>query len=117
MSLLQEIISSVLILTGAAFMVIASIGLLRLPDFFIRNSASTKATTLGLGLILAGIGVHFNSIQVFLEVAAIIAFILLISPLAAHIIARAAYKTQVPFWKKTHLQDLEQGQHTEKPRK
>lgn len=107
MQLFIEILSSALILLGTVFMIISAIGLIRLPDFYIRNSASTKATTLGLGLILLGIGIYFNRFQVFMEITAILFFILLISPLAAHIIARAAYKTKVPFWKKTNLKEME----------
>lgn len=117
MQLFIEILSSILILMGTAFMIISAIGLIRLPDFYIRNSASTKATTLGLGLILLGIGIYFNRFQVFMEITAILLFILLISPLAAHIIARAAYKTQVPFWDKTNLKEMEENKEVESPDK
>jgi len=98
-------------------MVISAIGLIRLPDFYIRNSASTKATTLGLGLILLGIGIYFNRFQVFMEITAILYFILLISPLAAHITARAAYKTKVPFWDKTNLKEMEGNTGDNTPKK
>lgn len=117
MQLFIIILSSVLILMGTVFMIISAIGLIRLPDFYIRNSASTKATTLGLGLILLGIGIYFNRFQVFMEITAILFFILLISPLAAHIIARAAYKTKVPFWEKTNLKEMEESKVVESPGK
>lgn len=109
MSILKEIISAALILSGVLFMIISAVGLIRLPDFYIRNSASTKAATLGLGLILLGTGVYFNDIQVFLELFAILFFIVLIAPLAAHIVSRAAFKTKVPFWKNTDLSEIEGG--------
>lgn len=106
-SLLKEVISSVFIMLGVLFMLIAAIGLIRFNDFYIRNSASTKATTLGLGLILLGIAIYFNEFDVFLELGTIICFILIIAPLAAHVMARAAYITGIPFWKGTNLDEAD----------
>ncbi len=105
--MIKEILSSVFILVGAVFMLISSIGMIRLPDFYIRNSASTKAVVLGVLLILLGVGIHYNDIMIFIEIFAIIFFIFLISPLAAHIVSRAAVITEVKFWDKTILKDLQ----------
>jgi multicomponent Na+:H+ antiporter subunit G len=106
---LQEILSAIFIVFGTFFMLISSIGLIRLPDFYIRNSASTKALALGLGLILFGIAIYYNKIDIFIELAVIFFFIYLITPLSAHIIARAAAKSDVKFWEKTqNLQALDQ---------
>lgn len=102
-----QILSLFFIVPGVLFMLVSSVGLIRLPDFYIRNSASTKAMTLGTGLVLVGVIISFNSIDVMAELLAIIFFILLITPLAAHIMTRAAVKTGVPFWKKTSLKELE----------
>lgn len=105
---LIEITSSFFIILGTFFMVISSVGLIRLPDFYIRNSASTKALALGIGLILLGIAIYYNQIDIFLELGAIFFFIYLITPLSAHIIARAAAKSGVKFWEKTqNLEALE----------
>jgi len=104
--MIQEILSAVFILAGSIFMLIASIGMIRLPDFYIRNSASTKAVVLGVLLILLGVGIHYNDTIVFIEIFAILLFIFLIAPLAAHIVSRAAVITQVKFWEKTKLDEL-----------
>jgi len=104
--MIQEILSAVFILAGSIFMLIASIGTIRLPDFYIRNSASTKAVVLGVLLILLGVGIHYNDTIVFIEIFAILLFIFLIAPLAAHIVSRAAVITQVKFWEKTKLDEL-----------
>ncbi|MEQ8549978.1 MAG: monovalent cation/H(+) antiporter subunit G [Cyclobacteriaceae bacterium] len=101
-----EILSLIFILSGSVFMLISAVGLIRLPDFYIRNSASTKAATLGLGLILAGTALFFNQIMVFIEIFAIFLFVFMIAPLAAHIVARAAFKDNIPFWKKTNLVEI-----------
>lgn len=112
--MIKEIISSIFLVTGALFMLISSIGLIRMPDFYIRNSASTKAVVLGVLLILLGVGIHYNDIMIFLEIFAILFFIFLIAPLAAHIMSRAAVINKVPFWEKTDLKDLEAYQGGEK---
>jgi len=87
-------------------MLISSIGLIRLPDFYIRNSASTKALALGIGIILLGIIIFYNETEIFMELGAIFFFIFLITPLSAHVISRAATKTKVKFWEKTNLTEL-----------
>lgn len=114
---LLEVISAGFILLGVVFMLLAAIGLIRFPDFYIRNSASTKAAILGLGMILLGTGLYYNSVLVFIELFAIFLFILLINPLTSHIVARAAFKTKVPFWKKTNLEDIKKLDQNEKDEK
>lgn len=105
--MVQELISSIFIIAGVLFILIASIGLLRLQDFYIRMSAITKAGTMGVGLIAAGIAIHFNDLEISIRAFVIISFMLLTSPVAAHIIARAAYKQGVPFWKKNLVDELD----------
>lgn len=102
--LLREIASSCLILLGVVFMLISSIGILRLPDFYIRMSAITKGATLGVGLILLGMAIYFNQADIFFKVFIIITFIFITAPVAAHVIARTAVHNRVPFWKETNLQ-------------
>ncbi|MBD1396072.1 monovalent cation/H(+) antiporter subunit G [Pontibacter sp. JH31] len=104
--LIREIISSVFIIIGVMFMLIATIGLLRFPDFYIRMSAITKGATLGLGLILTGMGIYFNEPDMFLKVALIISFTFITSPVAAHVIGRTAVRNKIPFWPKTNLDEF-----------
>jgi len=104
--MISDILSALFLLAGSGFMLIASIGMVRFPDFYIRNSASTKAVVLGVMLILLGVGIYYNEILIFLEIFAILFFIFLISPLSAHIVSRAAVISGVSFWEKTNLTDL-----------
>jgi len=112
--MIKDIISAIFMLVGSAFMLIASIGMIKFPDFYIRNSASTKAVVLGVLLILLGVGIHYNDTIIFIEIFAILLFIFLISPLAAHIVSRAAVITNVKFWEKTDLKELEQYKNENK---
>ncbi|EMR01844.1 monovalent cation/H(+) antiporter subunit G [Cesiribacter andamanensis] len=101
--LIREIVSSFFILLGVVFMLIASIGLLRFPDFYIRMSAITKGATLGVGLILLGMAIYFNQADMYFKVVVIITFTFITAPVAAHVIARTAVHSKVPFWKPTNL--------------
>lgn len=54
MGLIVEFLVSIFILTGSAFALLGSLGLVRLPDFFARLHAPTKSATLGVGALLCG---------------------------------------------------------------
>lgn len=97
---------------GTLFILLAAFGLLKMPDFYMRVSISTKAITLGTGLILLATAVSFNEFSITSRVLAIIIFIVLTAPVAAHMIGRAAYFTKVYMWDKSVINDL-QGQYNE----
>ena len=90
---------------GAAFALLAALGLLRMPDVFTRMQASTKASTLGLGCLLIGAALQLGDFATFIRVISIGAFILLTTPVAAHVIARASYLADVPLWDGTVLDE------------
>ena len=62
MTTMLELLLSALILLGAGFTLIGSLGLLRLRDFYSRLHAPTKATTLGVGSLLIASAVFFLSL-------------------------------------------------------
>jgi multicomponent Na+:H+ antiporter subunit G len=95
-----------LILVGASFMLIASIGLVRLPDVYTRMSATSKAATLGAACALLAGALRFLEPGVSGRALAAIGFIMLSAPVAAHMIGRAAYATGVPLWKGTLRDEL-----------
>lgn len=103
---MQEVFIMLLMFLGAVFMFLAGVGILRMPDIFLRMSATAKAGTLGVGLILTAAALHFNEFGIYTRVIAIIFFILLTAPIAAHIIGRAAYFDGVPLWEGTIQDDL-----------
>jgi multicomponent Na+:H+ antiporter subunit G len=67
---------------------------------------STKASTLGLGCLLAGTAIQLSDTASIARAASIGAFVLLTSPVAAHVIARAAYRADVPLWSGTVVDEL-----------
>lgn len=93
--------AGILIFAGAALMAVAALGLLRLPDFYLRMAATTKATTLGVALMTLGAAIVFADAAVTARVVAIILFLFLTSPIGAHVIGRAAYLHGVKLWDRT----------------
>jgi multicomponent Na+:H+ antiporter subunit G len=86
-------------------MLVASLGVVRMPDLMTRMHATTKAGVLGAGLMLLGVALVFADLAVTARVVAIIAFVILTAPVAAHAIGRASYFVGVPLWEKT-LKDV-----------
>lgn len=101
-----EWVALLLIALGAAFMFIAALGALRMPDLLTRMHATTKSGVFGAGLMLLGVAVHYLDAGVTARVLAIVGFIVLTSPLAAHAIGRAGYYTGAPMWQGTLKDDL-----------
>jgi multicomponent Na+:H+ antiporter subunit G len=99
----------IIILTGigALAILLASVGILRMPDVYLRLSVTTKAATLGIGLILVGAAFHFQDVGVTSRVLAIILFITLTAPVSAQLIGRAAYRIKVELWKHTITDELD----------
>lgn len=110
---MAEWISLILMLIGAFFMFVASVGVLRMPDLFLRMSATSKSGSLGAACVLMAAAVHFSEFGITTRAVATIAFLLLTMPVAAHRIGRAAYFLGVPLWRGTVLDEL-QGRYDPK---
>lgn len=95
---MSDFITGFLLLAGALFVLVAALGLVRMPDVYIRMHAATKAGTLGAMLILAAAAVHGADLGITARAVAAIAFLLTTAPVAAHLIGRAAYLGGVPLW-------------------
>ncbi|MCG3212056.1 MAG: Na(+)/H(+) antiporter subunit G [Anaerolineae bacterium] len=115
--MIAEILSLLFLAAGTVFILISAVGVVRMPDIYLRMSASTKSSTLGVGFILLGAAAYFfHDLGVFSRAIAIIVFLLLTAPVSAHMIGRAAYHTGVPLWRKSRYDDLygkfdPQGKH------
>ena len=108
----MEWVISFLLLAGLFFLLVGSIGLLRLKDVYSRMHATTKGSTLGI----AGILLAFLFYLRYLEIASglkeiiLIFFFFLTAPAGAHMIARAAYWTGVELWHGTVTDELKDEQ-------
>ncbi|ASP37454.1 Na+/H+ antiporter subunit G [Bacterioplanes sanyensis] len=106
-----EILVSALLIIGGIFVLIGSIGLVKLPDFFTRLHAPTKATTLGIGsVLLASMVVHtLHEGSVSIHELVISLFLFITAPISAHMLAKAALHRQVE-----HLQGSDARDHRER---
>jgi multicomponent K+:H+ antiporter subunit G len=96
--MVTEAVTSFLLLVGTFFALVGSIGLVRLPDFYLRLHGPTKATTLGIGGILLAWVVHAFSLGKGLETETLLItfFLFLTAPVGAHLMSRAALHAHVP---------------------
>lgn len=86
-----EFLLSALILTGAAFTLIGSLGLARFRDFYTRLHGPTKATTLGVGCLLIASSIHFSvDGDLSLHEVLVTLFLFMTAPVSAHLLAKAA---------------------------
>ena len=80
-----------LLLVGAFFLLVGSIGLARFPDFFMRLHAPTKATTLGVGgLLVASMLWHWAHGEWAVRELLITLFLFVTAPVSANLLAQAA---------------------------
>ena len=93
-----ELVLSLLILLGAVFTFVGSLGLARLPDFYTRLHAPTKATTLGVGSLLIASALYFSTRAegVSLHEILITLFLFITAPVSAHLLAKAALHKRLP---------------------
>lgn len=80
-----------LLILGAIFTLLAAIGVVRLPDLYTRMHAASKAGAVGGGLILLAVAVVSMDAAVALRAIIGIVFLLLTTPVSAHLLARASY--------------------------
>ena len=106
---MTEVLSGGFFIAGATLGLLAGVGILRMPDVFTRMQASTKASTLGLGCLLAGVALRNPELSFVVRAASIAAFMLLTTAVSAHVIARAAARSGAPIWKGTVVDERPQG--------
>jgi multicomponent Na+:H+ antiporter subunit G len=103
---MAQTLSLALLLIGALFSTVAALGVVRMPDLFMRLHCSTKSATLGVGCMMLGAALHFGGVPVWARAMATVVFLLVTAPVAAHMIGRAAYLAGVPLWDGTLSDEL-----------
>jgi multicomponent K+:H+ antiporter subunit G len=94
MAMVIETLVSLFLLIGAAFVLVGSIGLLRLRDLFSRLHGPSKATTLGIGGIAIASMLHHSTTgaELSLRELAIALFLFITAPVVGHLIAKAGFR-------------------------
>jgi monovalent cation/proton antiporter MnhG/PhaG subunit len=104
---MMTLLSAFFLVAGAAICLLAAVGVLRLPDFLMRMHAATKAGVAGCGLLLIGVAFGEPSASMWVKVTLAIIFLLLTTPVAGHLLARAGYVAGVPLWTGTREDQLQ----------
>jgi multicomponent K+:H+ antiporter subunit G len=86
-----------LLVVGGVFALVGAVGMLRFPDFFMRMHAPTKATTLGVGGVLAAaLVVGWTRGELGLNLLLIVLFLFITAPVSANLMAQAALHLRSP---------------------
>ncbi|BDZ74813.1 MULTISPECIES: Na+/H+ antiporter subunit G [Methylophaga] len=98
-----EILLSILIILGGFFTLVGSLGLFKLPDFYMRLHGPTKASTLGVGAVLVASAIHFSTKTdgISLHEILVTLFLFITAPVSAHLMAKAALHIKVRQEKRT----------------
>lgn len=98
----------VLCAIGVFFSLSGTVGILRMPDVYTRVQCSTKTITLGALPLLIALALAKGVETTYGSRALIIAVLLLIvNPVASHSLVRAAYKTGVPMWRGSVIDEVD----------
>lgn len=90
---MMDILAGFFLIAGSTLSLTAAIGLVRFPEVFTRMHAGTKPQTLGLLLILLGLGLRLQDVGATAMLVVVAMFQLLTSPVSAHIVGRAVFRT------------------------
>lgn len=91
---------------GSALILLAAVGVLRFPDVLTRANAASKATGLGLAVLLLGVAVEVGTPRGWTVLGLAVVLQLVTTPVAGHVLARAAYRSGAPLWDGTRSDDL-----------
>ncbi len=100
-----DIIGLIFISVGLFFDFVGCLGLVRLPDVYNRLQAATKCITLGTCSILFGAFLISGFTATGMKALLCAGFLILTSPVSAHALARAAYKSGVKLWEKSVIDE------------
>lgn len=108
---MRTIVVAVLLGIGAVVSMSAAVGIVRLPDVYLRIQASAKMIIAGAFPVLVGIVVAKGIDTPYASRALIVAVLLVVmNPIASHVLARASYKAGISMWKGAVI-DQPAGRH------
>lgn len=96
MAVLLDLLSWLLLLGGGFFVLVGSIGMIRMPDFYTRNHAASITDTLGAAMFLLGLVLQAPDFLGAVKLVLILVFLLISSPTATHALAKAALHSRLP---------------------
>ncbi|NVD08677.1 monovalent cation/H(+) antiporter subunit G [Vibrio sp. JPW-9-11-11] len=95
----MALLISLLLVVGTILILIASLGVLRMPDLYTRMHAATKAGTVGLGALLLAVALTLSDLTVWSRVAGTVLFIFLTAPVGTHLLGKAMRHSGYIMWR------------------
>ena len=89
MSQALNMLSGLLLFLGVLFILVGSIGLLRMSDVFTRMHAAGVTDTIGAAAIILGLMLVAGWTIVLIKLLIVLLFLMLLNPTACHALARA----------------------------
>ena len=96
----MNILSIIFIVAGSFFLIVAAIGVIRLPDVFSRSHAVSLTDSLGAFFMLIGIALHEGLSINMLKILVVLILLYILNPVIAHATVRAALRSGLKPWKK-----------------
>lgn len=90
---LLDVLASICLLGGSLLTFAAAVGLVRFPDLLARTHVAAKPQVLGLILLILGMSLRLRTLQVLWVLVLVAGFQMLTSPVAAHMVSRAGFRT------------------------
>lgn len=104
---MAELGAALLLVVGSIVILLAAIGVARFPDAFMRMHAATKAGVIGTGLCMLGVAFGFGDQATWVKVTLIVAFLLVTTPIASHVLGRSAWRASAHIVPHTRLASIE----------
>ena len=98
--------ATIAVVLGVILCLLSAVGVLRMPDVYIRLQVASKASSLGIALLMLGVALHFGELSVTIRALLVVVFLFLTAPVTAHVIGRAAYLTGTPLASGTSPDEL-----------
>ncbi len=92
---LLMLVSGALVISGAFFILVGAIGLIRMPDVFTRMHATSVTETAGAGLLIIGLMLQTGFTLLTLKLAFVLIVFFFTAPVATHALAQAALEAGV----------------------
>jgi multicomponent Na+:H+ antiporter subunit G len=105
-----NILTMLFVIAGAFIMLVGSVGVIRLPDFFTRSHATSTSDTLGIMLVLGGLAVFEGLSITGIKLIIVVVFVALANPVGAHALARSAYLYGIKPWFKGEKEQRGKGE-------
>jgi monovalent cation/proton antiporter MnhG/PhaG subunit len=95
---LADGLAALLLIAGLVFVVLSALGVLRLPDAYLRMHAATKAGMMGAGLVVLAAAAAIGGPEAWIKAILAVGFLAVTAPIASHLLGRAAYVSGAPLW-------------------